>query len=243
MLGAFVYSAQATTYVGQHIEKNTKWLKANSPYIITIDLAIHKDATLEIEPGTKIQFSKETRLIVSGNLVAKGTKGQKISFAGLHDGDWNGFFFTKECNDYNPETKEGVTFEYCTFKGTGEAPAHLIRSKGCNINMTNSTIENCYTAIQIERQAEIWITGSCFKNCNRVINVRNTSLATITKSKMIACNSIMLGGTTTFKDNVLKKFTGRGRHSGIIVWMLGGGIVDISGNQFIKFCFQGSAPS
>ena len=228
-------NTQAITYVGQHIGKDTKWLKANSPYIITIDLAIHKGATLEIEAGTKIQFSKETRMIVAGNLIARGSKSQKISFAGLHDGSWNGFLFTKECNSYNPETKEGVSFNYCTFKGTGESPAHLVRSKGCDINISNSSIEACYTAIQIERQAEIWVTGSTFKNCNRVINVRNTSLATVTNNKMIACNSIMLGGTTTFKNNTLKKFTGLGRHSGIIVWMLGGGIVDISGNQFIKF--------
>jgi len=229
------FKSQATTYIGQHIEKDTKWLKANSPYIITIDLAIHKNATLEIEAGVKVQFSKETRMVVAGNVIAIGTKSQKISFAGLHDANWNGFLFTKECNDYNPETKEGVSFNYCTFKGTGSSPAHLMRSKGCNINLANSCIEACYTAIQIERQAEIWITGSTFKNCNRVINVRNTSLATIINNKMIACNSIMLGGTTTFKDNTLKKFTGRGRHSGIIVWMLGGGIIDISGNQFIKF--------
>lgn len=228
-------NSQATTYVGQHIEKDTKWLKANSPYIITIDLSILKDATLEIEAGTKVIFSKETRLTVSGNLIAQGTKSQKISFTGLNNDNWNGFSFTKDCNDYDPETKKGVSFNYCTFVGTGEAPAHLIRSKGCNINLSNSSIEGCYTAIQVERQAEIWVTGSSFKNCNRVINVRNTSIATMTKNKMTTCNSIMLGGTTTFKDNILKNFTSRGRHSGIVVWMLGGGIVDISGNQFIKF--------
>ncbi|MCH2022466.1 MAG: right-handed parallel beta-helix repeat-containing protein [Saprospiraceae bacterium] len=230
-----VANVNATTFIGQHIDKDSKWTKSNSPYIITIDLTIVKGATLEIEPGTKVQFAKETRMIVSGNLVASGTKSQKISFSGLHDCNWNGFFFTKDCNDFNPTTKEGVTFNSCIFRGTNETPAYLIRSKGCNISITNCNIEACYTAIQIERQAEIWIDGSVFKHCNRVINVRNTSLATITNNKMIACNSIMLGGTTIFKDNILRKFTGKGRHSGIIVWMLGGGVVDISSNQFVKF--------
>lgn len=235
LIACVVYSAQATTYIGQHIEKNTTWYKANSPYIVTLDLNVNKGVTLTIEAGTKVLFTKETRMVVMGNLIAQGTKSQKISFTGLNEDDWNGFLFTKDCNDYNPETGEGVLFDYCMFKGTGEAPAHLIRTKGCNINISNSTIEGCYTAIQTERQAEIWITTSFFKNCNRVANIRNTSLATITNNKMIACNSIMLGGTTTFQDNILKKFTSRGRHSGIVVWMLGGGIVDIKNNQFIKF--------
>jgi len=228
-------SAIATTYVGQSIDQHTTWTKSNSPYIITMDLLVEEDITLTIQPGTKVFFSKETQIIIAGNLIAKGSKSQKISFTGLNDTDWNGFFFTRSCNDYNPDNQEGVCFIYCSFKGTGNAPTHLIRSKGCNINISNCTIENCYTAIQTERQAELWITKSCFKYCNRVLNIRNTSLATVTKNKMTSCNSIMLGGTTIFKENTLKKFTGNGRHSGVVIWMLGGGIVDISNNQFIKF--------
>jgi hypothetical protein len=225
----------ATTYVGQSIDQSTTWTKANSPYIIAMDLLVEKNITLTIQPGTKVFFSKETQLTIAGNLIAKGNKSQKISFTGLNQADWNGFFFTKDCNDYNPDNQEGVCFSYCSFKGTGNAPTHLIRSKGCDINISNCTIESCYTAIQTERQAELWITKSCFKDCNRVLNIRNTSLATVTQNKMTSCNSIMLGGTTIFKENTLKNFTGDGRHSGLVVWMLGGGIIDISNNQFIKF--------
>jgi hypothetical protein len=229
------FGAIATTYVGQSIDQNSTWTKSNSPYIITTDILIKKDITLTIQPGTKVFFSKETQMTIAGNLIAKGNKGQKISFTGLNNSDWNGFFFTKTCNDYNPDNQEGVCFNYCIFTGTGNAPTHLIRSKGCNLKITNCTIERCYTAIQTERQAELWITKSYFKDCNRVLNIRNTSLATVTQNKMTNCNSIMLGGTTIFKENILKKFTGNGRHSGLVVWMLGGGIVDIKNNQFIKF--------
>lgn len=229
------FSAIAITYVGQSLDQNSTWTKSNSPYIITTDLLIKKDITLTIQAGTKIFFSKETQMTIAGNLIAKGNKSQKISFTGLNDSDWNGFFFTKTCNDYNPDNQEGVHFNHCTFTGTGNAPTHLIRSKGCNIKMTSCTVERCYTAIQSERQAELWITKSYFKDCNRVLNIRNTSLATVTQNKMINCNSIMLGGTTIFKENILKNFTSNGRHSGLVVWMLGGGIVDIKNNQFIKF--------
>lgn len=229
------YYTMAITYVGQSIDQHTTWTKSNSPYVITTDLLVEQGITLKIQAGTEVFFSKETQMTIAGNLIAIGKKSQKISFTGLNNSDWNGFLFTKTCNDYNPDNQEGICFNYCTFKGTGNAPTHLIRSKGCNIKITNCKIENCYTAIQTERQAELWITKSCFKYCNRVLNIRNTSLATVTQNKMTYCNSIMLGGTTIFKENTLKKFTGNGRHSGLVVWMLGGGIIDISNNQFIKF--------
>jgi hypothetical protein len=45
----------------------------------------------------------------------------------------------------------------------------------------------------------------------------------------------MLGGTTTFSNNKLSKFSGKGRHSGVVVWMLGGGIVNIYHNEFSNF--------
>lgn len=225
----------ATTYVGQSIDQHTIWTKSNSPYVITSDLLVEKGISLTIQAGTQVFFSKETQITVAGNLIAVGNKSQKISFTGLNNSDWNGFFFTKSCNDYNPDNQKGVCFKYCSFKGTGNAPTLLIRSKGCNINISNCSIESCYTAIQTERQAELWLTKSCFKYCNRVLNIRNTSLATVKQNKMTNCNSIMLGGTTIFKENVLKKFTGNGRHAGLVVWMLGGGIIDISNNQFIKF--------
>ncbi len=235
MIVACTHWVQATTYISQHIEQDAQWLRANSPYIVTNDLAIFKEATLTIEAGVKVLFSKETKIVVAGNLIAIGNKRQKITFSGLNGGDWNGFVFTKECNDFDPETKEGCQFEYSVFEGTGESPAQLIRTKGCDLKLTNCEITNCYTALQTERQAEIWVRYSSFDNCNRVFNIRNTSLATIQHNEMTNCNSIMLGGTTTFSNNKLSKFSGKGRHSGVVVWMLGGGIVNIYHNEFSNF--------
>ncbi len=224
-----------TTYIGQSIEKDSKWYKKQGPYIITIDLSIHQGATLTIEPGTQVFFAKETFMTVAGNLVAKGTKAQKISFGGLNNADWGGFRFTRDCNDYNPTNQEGVCFEYCQFKGSGNHPTHLIKSNGCNINLLACQIFRCYTAVQIDRQAELWLRNSLIEHCNRAINVKNTSVATIENNKMIACNSILLGGSTLFRNNVLKKFTAQGRHSGLIVWMKGGGKIEITNNKFLGF--------
>lgn len=229
-------AAQAQgTFVAQNIDQNTRWTKAGSPYTVTVEIAVLKDAMLTIEPGVEVRFSPETRIVVEGGISAQGTKSKRISFEGLNGCAWNGFLFTFDCMQYDPESQAGCVFEYCTFKGTGDAPAHLIRTRGCNLRVANCTVEECYTAIQSERQAHIFVENNSFKNCNRPVNVRNTSEADILHNKMQLCNSVLLGGTTQFKYNKLKKFTGTGRHSGVIVWMLGGGVVEIAHNDFVKF--------
>lgn len=223
------------TFVGTHIDQNVRWTKAGSPYIITIEVTIHKEATLTIEPGVEVFFSPETRLVVEGGILAQGTKSKKIVFEGLNGCNWNGFLLTNTCEQYDPSTQAGCMFEHCSFKGTGDAPTHLIRSRGCNLKVANCTVENCYTAIQSERQAYIYVENNSFKYCDRALNIRNTSMAHVHHNKMFACNSVMIGGTTKFEYNKLKKFTAVGRHSGVIVWMLGGGIVEIENNDFVKF--------
>lgn len=226
----------ANTYINESIESDTKWTRANSPYIIVNNISIKEGATLVIEAGTKVLFSAETQITVDGTLRAIGNKKKRIIFTGKEEfTSWNGFMFTRTCGQYKEDSKEGSIFDFCSFKGMGESPTHLIRTKGCNLLIANCSIEGCYTAIQSERQAKVYVDKNSFKNCNRPINIRNTSMGVITNNKMEECNSIMLGGTTTFSGNVLKKFSGKGRHSGVIIWMLGGGIVDIVNNQFLKF--------
>lgn len=235
ILSLSLFSAHAKTYVSQHIKTDITWKKANSPYIVSNDLTIMDTATLTIEAGVLVEFSKDTRILVRGSILALGKRNKKITFKGLNNDSWNGFLFTQSCDNFDPTTQTGCHFDFCSFKGTGISPTHLIRSKGCNVAINNCSIDNCYTAIQSERQAEIWVENNQFKNCNRVLNVKNTSIAHVTYNKMSNCNSIMLGGSTDFSNNILKKFSGRGRHSGIVVWMLGGGIVNIENNDFQKF--------
>ncbi len=228
-------SLLATTYVGQAIVVPTTWTKEGSPYMITEDVTISEGITLTIEEGCAVYFSQETQFIVAGGIAATGSVAQPIVFEGWNATNWKGFLFLKECNDYQPSTKKGVKFEHCIFKGSQEATAPLLRSKGCNILLQCCQIDDCYTAIQTERQAELWLEHSIVKNCNRALNIRNTSLAHVQHNKFLNCNSILLGGTTVFEYNTLKRFTSEGRHSGLIVWMLGGGKVTIRYNQFQKF--------
>jgi hypothetical protein len=223
------------TYVTEKIDADTRWTNSGSPYVIMNDILISEGVTLNIEPGTEILFSAETKILVYGTLCAKGKKSKKISFSGKGSMPWNGFEYFRTCGQYDTLTSKGCFFQHCNFTGVGDAPGQLIRSRGCNIKISDCIIKDCYTAVQSERQARIIVQNNQFISCNRPINVRNSSLADIKGNKFVSCNSIVLGGTTNFSENILKKFSDNGIHSGLVVWMLGGGIVTISKNRFLDF--------
>lgn len=225
----------ATTYVGQSIGVPTTWNKAGSPYIVTENLTIQEGITLIIEEGCLLHFSEKAQLLVAGNLVATGSPKQPIIFEGLEAALWRGVVFLKTATDYNPKTKKGVQLKHCVFRGSLATTYTLLNSKGCDLLMEHCQLEDCYTALQTERQAELWLQHSTFKNCNRALHVRNTSIGHIQYNKFLNCNSILLGGTTIFEYNSLKRFTSNSRHSGLIVWMLGGGKATIRHNQFQRF--------
>ncbi|MGH1337442.1 MAG: right-handed parallel beta-helix repeat-containing protein [Aureispira sp.] len=225
----------ATTYVDEAIVVPTTWTKEGSPYIVMESVTIKEGITLTIKEGCTISFAQKTKMIVAGNLIAEGSSKHPIQFLGMDDASWQGLLFLKTCNDYNPSTRTGVKFEYCTFRGSLNSVAALLRSKGCDLLLHHCEVDNCQTAIQTERQAELWLEHSTIKNCSRALGVLNTSLANVRYNKFLNCNSILLGGTTVFEYNILKRITSEGRHSGIVVWMLGGGKVTVRYNQFQKF--------
>lgn len=225
----------ANTYVGKTIATNTTWTKEGSPYIVTEDVTIQQHITLTIQEGCTVLFSQKTQLFVEGNLEAIGNANRPIQFMGKNNAAWEGIFFAKTCNDYNPTTKEGVKFEHCIFKGTNASVNALLHARGCQLSLSNCQFEDCNTAIQVERQSRLWLRYSTIKNCDRALTIHNTSLAEVLHNKFFNCNSILLGGTTKFQYNTLLHFTGIGRHSGLIVWMLGGGKITISHNDFQKF--------
>ena len=56
------------------------WTKANSPYLISGDITIPNENTLEIEPGVNIEFQDNFGIFVEGNLLAQGTEQDSIIF-------------------------------------------------------------------------------------------------------------------------------------------------------------------
>lgn len=227
--------AYAITYIEHHITQNTTWGVQDNPVIINKSIAIEEGATLHLEAGVQVYFAHQTTLTVNGALVAVGNAHDPIVLTGWKNAAWEGIVLDKSGSDYNPETQKGTCLIHCILRGSGETPSILLRSLGCDVLIQSCLIENSFTGLQVERQTKLWLKESTIRTCHQAINICNTAIATIQNNHIAHCHSLLLGGTTVFEGNILKRFKYSGQHSGMIVWMIGGGEVVIRENLFSKF--------
>jgi len=104
------------TEITGNITSNSKWMVANSPYIIIDTVQVFENVTLEIEPGVIVKFNKDARFIIEGRLVAIGTKNQNIIFTSNqispNSGDWEEILFLKTSNE---SVIKNCIIEYATY--------------------------------------------------------------------------------------------------------------------------------
>ncbi|WP_353633382.1 right-handed parallel beta-helix repeat-containing protein [Halobacterium sp. NMX12-1] len=72
--------AAAPTYVESNVTENTTWTAENGPYYVGRDLTVAGNATLTVEPGTRVNVGEEVTITVEGSLVAAGTALDPIQF-------------------------------------------------------------------------------------------------------------------------------------------------------------------
>ncbi len=88
-------SLKGQTNVSGGIFNNTTWTKANSPYIITGDMAVFPQKTLTIEPGVTVKVNDDIKFIIRGQLIAKGQVNDSIVFKSNSNfptrSKWKGF--------------------------------------------------------------------------------------------------------------------------------------------------------
>ncbi|MBK7030349.1 MAG: right-handed parallel beta-helix repeat-containing protein [Bacteroidales bacterium] len=100
LLGLFLtmgICASAQVFVGGVLTQNTTFSKENNPYIVFQELVVPKGINLTIEPGTELRFSSDTRLVVKGDLIARGTISDSIYYIMNlqipNQSLWNGIVF------------------------------------------------------------------------------------------------------------------------------------------------------
>ena len=81
----FCFPARSQVFVYGTLTQNTTFTKANNPYIVTEELIVPKGITLTVEPGTEMRFSTDTRLLVHGTLIARGTPNDSIYFTNVQN--------------------------------------------------------------------------------------------------------------------------------------------------------------
>ena len=104
--------ALAETKVGGPIAIDMTWTLDKSPYIVVQNIEVAEGATLTIEPGVTVRFDGDYALIISGTLIARGTKKNMITFANGY-----GIKFADSSIDavFDKEEKyiSGGILEYC----------------------------------------------------------------------------------------------------------------------------------
>jgi len=68
------------TIVDYDITADTVWFSSGSPYIVVSHITIHENATLRIEPGTRVVFANGITITVKGAIIADGTEASRVTF-------------------------------------------------------------------------------------------------------------------------------------------------------------------
>ncbi|MEM0994487.1 MAG: T9SS type A sorting domain-containing protein [Bacteroidota bacterium] len=108
----------AQTRVGGGIFSAETWTVDASPYLVTADVVVFPDASLNIEAGTEIRFASDTKLeLRGGNLFVNGTADAPIVFTLDSDNPadaikWSGIEHTEIAGDSNAIVLEHGIFEY-----------------------------------------------------------------------------------------------------------------------------------
>ena len=114
-------TVQADTTVGGPIISDTTWTLANSPYIVIASVEVWPGVTLTIEPGVTVKFDSEKKLQVNGELIARGTSSNPITFTSNQfspaQGDWGNIEFSdgsvNATFDGNGDYTGGNILQYC----------------------------------------------------------------------------------------------------------------------------------
>ena len=80
LLLLIIQDRAANTSLGGDITVDTNLSLNGSPYVVSQDLVVAKNATLTIHPGVQLNFETGVALQVKGSLQAKGNSRERIVF-------------------------------------------------------------------------------------------------------------------------------------------------------------------
>ncbi len=152
--------------IKREILKNTTWT-SEKPYLVYNYAYVDSNATLTINPGTKVYFHKDAGLYVKGKVIAKGTVENPISFQGDRlesvyanvPDQWNGVLLYSGSlnNDFsNVEIKNAnIGLQVGNIEDKGSA----------KVKLNNVKIQNMAYAGIFAMKSEIQAANCLITNC------------------------------------------------------------------------------
>ena len=220
----------AQTTVSGIISANTTWAASGNPYNVTGNVMVNTGVTLTIEPGVIVKFDKLKSLQVNGELVARGTSNNNITFTSSSTppaaGDWGYIFFSDVSTDAVFDAQgnyiSGSVLEYCIVEyagsGTNSLGAIQLTSAYPFINyctIRNNNISGIYAS---GLTGELKITNNTISN--------NTRAADDMLGNDGGAGIYVSGGTVTISNNTFSS-------NSITYHGVGGGIFTKDGNPII----------
>ncbi len=164
------YGQNAIFVNNSSIKSNTIW-NSKLPYIIYKSVSVEENASLTLEPGTKILFHNNATMSVKGTLIANGTKKDSILFASdrlekmysEEPGQWNGIHFY-------PQSKNSE-INYAVIKNgvAGITVDSLSSTKNPKLLLTNTKVKNMEVVGFIGYQTELTAFNNLFSNCGQYL--------------------------------------------------------------------------
>src|SRR5688500_2336207 len=160
-------TAYAETEVAGTIREDTRWIRADDPYVVIGNIIIAEGVTLTIDPGVTVRFSPMTTLVAQGSLVAEGTEASPIMFTKKafpsQGSNWGGIRFA---------STGGTQFDDATNRIGGSILKHVrihFANQALTVTSAGLVIENCLfennrDCIRIESTRHAFIRNNMFRN-------------------------------------------------------------------------------
>ncbi len=167
------YGQNAVFLKNQRLTGSTTWSKT-LPYVILGGIQIDTNATLNIEPGTRIFLHADAPFIVDGSLTATGTKAEPVIFSGDRlDEDykdlpasWPGIYFR------SPSQSDSLTHVAIKNSYQGIVAAGLSANSNPKIVLSKCKLDNIYDAGILGINTSIYADNCLISNCGSNVNLQ-----------------------------------------------------------------------